>query len=59
MKNTQYGLNKSTMSVSFKGSEDLRSKLIYEWKNLFRQITTIDLENKGTISVNAFNKIIH
>lgn len=39
--------------------EDIKTKLAYEWKNVFRALTQTDSERKGIININTFNKIIH
>ena len=44
---------------SVKLNEDLRTKLAYEWKNIYRALVQADAERKGTIPVGTFNKIIH
>jgi hypothetical protein len=45
------------MSARF--GEDVKVKLAYEWKNIYRAILQADFEKKGTISIGTFNKIIH
>lgn len=47
----------STKQTKF--SDDIRSKLAYEWKNIYRGVSQLDTSQKGLININAFNKIVH
>jgi|LauGreDrversion4_2_1035121.scaffolds.fasta_scaffold1221747_1 hypothetical protein len=58
--------NKSTaslislsMSRASSKMDDVKNKLAYEWKNIFRGLSQVDLEKKGVVNINLFNKIIH
>jgi len=42
-----------------KFNEDVKIKLAYEWKNIFRGLAQSDLEHKGSVSLTTFNKVIH
>lgn len=42
-----------------KFSEDLKNKLAYEWKNIYRGLSQLDQQRKGTININTFNKVVH
>ena len=44
---------------SMRFNEDVKIKLAYEWKNIFRALSSADTERKGSIGINSFNKIIH
>mmetsp|Transcript_10657 Transcript_10657/g.10766 ORF Transcript_10657/g.10766 Transcript_10657/m.10766 type:complete len:190 (-) Transcript_10657:91-660(-) len=52
-------ISKTSTIKSGKFSEDLKNKLAYEWKNIFRGLTQADFERKGTVTIQTFNKIIH
>jgi flagellar motor switch protein FliG len=39
--------------------DEIKNKLAYEWKNIFRSLTQQDLEQKGTVQSQTFIKIIH
>jgi hypothetical protein len=47
------------MSRASSKMDDVKNKLAYEWKNIFRGLSQVDLEKKGTVNINLFNKIIH
>lgn len=42
-----------------KFNEDIKNKLAYEWKNIFRGLTQADLEKKGWVNIQVLNKVIH
>ncbi len=52
-------MSQISTSKSLKFSEDVKIKLAYEWKNIFRALVQADVEKKGTITIGTFNKIIH
>lgn len=37
----------------------MKVKLAYEWKNIFRGLTQADIERKGAVNMQTFNKVIH
>jgi hypothetical protein len=39
--------------------DEIKNKLAYEWKNIYRSLTQADLEQKGTVNVSLFTKIVH
>lgn len=49
----------ATTAKSLKFNEDVKTKLAYEWKNLYRALAQSDIERKGTVPLSTFNKIIH
>jgi Ca2+-binding EF-hand superfamily protein len=48
-----------SQAKSLKFNEELKTKLAYDWKTVFRAIVQFDSEQKGTISTADFNRIIH
>lgn len=53
--------NYSTHSTSFfsKNSNLIKSKLSYEWKNIFRQLSSIDLNQSGVVTKGEFIRTLH
>lgn len=39
--------------------DDVKSKLEYEWKNIFRSISSLDIERKGIVNINTFYQAVH
>ena len=40
-------------------AEDVKVKLAYEWKNVYRNLVQADTERRGSVPITTFNKIIH
>jgi len=38
--------------------EFIRKRLAYEWKNIYRTLTHIDINNIGSISLNEFSNAV-
>lgn len=51
--------SKSSGQKQNKFNDEIRNKLAYEWKNIFRGVSQLDTTRKGTININQFNKIVH
>ncbi|CDW82631.1 px domain containing protein [Stylonychia lemnae] len=49
----------ATSAKSLKFNEDVKVKLAYEWKNVYRSLAQADSLRKGTVPIGTFNKIIH
>jgi hypothetical protein len=45
------------MATQGKLLEDLKNKLAYEWKNIYRGLAQADVEKRGTVSLHSFNKV--
>ena len=52
-------LSQISVAKSVKFNEDVKVRLAYEWKNIYRAVVQADVEKKGSISIGTFNKIIH
>lgn len=52
-------LSKASTIKSLRFTEDVKVKLAYEWKNVFRGLSQADTERKGSVNINTFNKVIH
>jgi hypothetical protein len=52
-------MSQMTLGKSIKFNEDVKVKLAYEWKNIYRALSALDENKKGTVSIGTFNKIIH
>jgi hypothetical protein len=55
---SQYSLS-TVKGGGFSIIDEIKNKLAYEWKNIFRSLTQQDLEQKGTVQSQTFIKIIH
>ena len=50
----------STMSaINSRAKDVLKSKLSYEWRNIYRLLTVSDKENKGTTLKEEFERCSH
>lgn len=38
--------------------EILKQRLAYEWKNIYRSLTAIDMDNKGKVGISEFQGIL-
>ena len=49
----------ASTSKTIRFSEDVKVKLAYEWKNVYRSLAQADTERKGSVPISTFNKVIH
>lgn len=53
------GLNKSVVTYEAGKGDQLRQKLAYEWKNIFRGLSLQDNKNVGRVGKRAFETTVH
>ena len=50
----------SFSKISHKGPlDEVKGKLAYEWKNIYRSLIQSDPEQRGIVSTSTFSKILH
>jgi hypothetical protein len=50
----------SLSKISVKGPlDEVKGKLAYEWKNIYRGLIQSDPEQRGIVSISSFSKILH
>mmetsp|Transcript_28216 Transcript_28216/g.21089 ORF Transcript_28216/g.21089 Transcript_28216/m.21089 type:complete len:85 (+) Transcript_28216:83-337(+) len=52
-------ISKTSTIKTSRFQDDLKTKLAYEWKNIFRGLIQADSDRKGSVTIQTFNKIIH
>lgn len=56
---SQISLSSSKNGGKTRLIDEIKNKLAYEWKNIYRSLTQADLEQRGTVNVALFTKIVH
>jgi hypothetical protein len=51
-------LSVATTTKTLRFNEDVKTKLGYEWKNVYRALASADIYRKGSVPLGTFNKII-
>lgn len=49
----------ATTAKTLRFTEDIKTKLGYEWKNIYRALAQADIYRKGSVPVGTFYKITH